>query len=157
MHSKRQKIEHNHASHPDSEIRDEQTATLERHEMSKMEDRVQCPKWCRYSRPVETCCGCGRMLQGLTKEVKKQAEQRISSRFIMYVLGIHKSALKNIQGSRRCGNSAESQKHTRARDNLNSAKKHTCGTIVERYFTDEQYQKRMHEQGYTQTDMEYFD
>ena len=28
---------------------------------------------------------------------------------------------------------------------------------MERYFTDEQYQKRMHEKGYTQTDMEQFD
>ena len=32
-----------------------------------------------------------------------------------------------------------------------------CGTIVECRLADEQYQKRMHEQGYTQTDMEEFD
>ena len=33
----------------------------------------------RDQRPGETCCGCGRMLQGITEEVNKQAEQRISS------------------------------------------------------------------------------
>ena len=42
---------------------------------------------------------------------------------------------------RRQGNSAESQKLTTARGYLNSAKKHNCGTIVDRYLEDE-YQKR---------------
>ena len=45
----------------------------------------------------------------LTEEVKKQAEQRINSRFTMYVLWAHKLALKNTQRCRRDGNSAASQ------------------------------------------------
>ena len=53
-------------------------------------------KCLRYSRPVETCCDCGRMLQDITEVVKKQAEQRINSRYMMYVLRIH-DALKNRQ------------------------------------------------------------
>ena len=39
----------------------------------------------KYQRPGETCRTCGRILDGITEEVKKQAEQRINSRFIMYV------------------------------------------------------------------------
>ena len=35
--------------------------------------------------------------------------------------------------------------------------KHNYGKIVERYLEDEQYQMLMHEQGYTQSDMEEFD
>ena len=35
--------------------------------------------------------------------------------------------------------------------------KHNYGKIVERYQEDEQYQMLMHEQGYTQSDMEEFD
>ena len=81
------------------------------------------------------------MLQGI-EEVKKQAEQRISSRF-MNVLGIHDVALKNTQRGRRYGKSAESQKFKRASVHLNSAKKHNGGTI-ERHGDDEQYQMRMH-------------
>ena len=46
------------------------------------------------------------------------------------------------------------KKSKRARDYLNSAWKNNFETIVERYFEDEQYQMRMHEQGYTQSDME---
>ena len=45
----------------------------------------------------------------------------------------------------------------RARDYLDSVHKHSCGTIVERYLTDEQHRKRMHDKGYTQTDMKEFD
>ena len=59
---------------------------------------MQCPKCLRYSRPGETCCICGRMLQGITDEAKKQAEQRISSRYIMYVLGFCDLALKIPNG-----------------------------------------------------------
>ena len=94
------------------------------------------------------------MPQGITEDVKKQAGQRINSRFIMYVLGIHKSALKKTQRGRRFGNSAESQQLQRSRD---SAKTHNYGTIVERHLEDEQYHMRMHELGYTQSKMEHFD
>ena len=55
-------------------------------------------------------CGCGRMLQDITEEVKKQEEQRTSSRFIMYVLGIHDLAQEQTQRGRRHGTSAESRK-----------------------------------------------
>ena len=95
--------------------------------------------------------------KALPRMSKKQAEQRISSRFIMYVLGIHDLSFKNTQRSRRSGKSAESQKLKKTRDSLDSAQKHKCGTTVERYFEDEQYQRRMQEQGYTQSDMEEFD
>ena len=40
-----------------------------------------CLRCLRYWRPGETFCGCGRVVQGITEEVKKQGEQRISSRF----------------------------------------------------------------------------
>ena len=73
----------------------------------------------------------------VTEEVKKQAEQRINSRFIMYVLGIHKLALKKTQRGRRYAHSAESQKLKKAMDYLDSAKKHNDGTIVARYHENE--------------------
>ena len=40
---------------------------------------------------------------------------------------------------------------------LEFLEKHKCGTIVERHSEDEQSQVRMHEQRYTQSDMEEFD
>ena len=79
----------------------------------------------------------------------------LSSRYIMYVPGIHGLALKNTQMARRNGKSEESKKLKRAKDYLDSAHKQHCRTIVERYLHDEQHQKRMHEPGYTQTDMEH--
>ena len=90
-------------------------------------------------------------------QAKKQAEQRINSQFIMYVHGIHDLALKNTQRGRRDGNSAESEKHKKVRNCLGSAKKQNYGTIVEGCLVDEQYQKHMHEQRHTQSDMEKFD
>ena len=45
----------------------------------------------------------------------------------------------------------------KTRDYLESAEKHKCGTIVERSLEDEQHQMRMHEQKYTQSDIEEFD
>ena len=42
-------------------------------------------------------------------------------------------------------------------DYLDSAHKHNCGTVVERYLNDEHRQKRMHDQTYTQTGVEEFD
>ena len=82
-----------------------------------------------YQRQLgETCCTCGRVLQGITQKVKKQAEQRINSRFIMYVLVIHNLALKNTYTGRHHGNSAESQELKRARVYLleSFTKKHPC-------------------------------
>ena len=90
------------------------------------------------------------MLQGITEGVKKQAEQRISSRFIMYVPVVHDSALKKTESGRRDGKSAGSQKPKRARDYFDSAQKHNCGTIVGPYHEKEQDHRRVHEQRYTQ-------
>ena len=70
---------------------------------------------------------------------------------MMYVLGVHRVALNNIQRDRRYGNSAESQKLKKARDFCTNI---DFGTIVERYFEDETYQMRMQAQGYSQSDME---
>ena len=61
---------------------------LERPEVLKIEDCVQRRKCLEFSKPGETYCGCGRVLQGTGDKVRKQAEQRISSRFTIYVPGI---------------------------------------------------------------------
>ena len=108
----------------------------------------------KYQRQGETFCSCGSIPQGITEEVKKQAEQRINSRLIMYVPGIHTLALNNTQSDRRYGNSADSQKLKKARAYLNSAKKDNYGTIVERYLEDAQCQLRRFEQEHSQSDME---
>ena len=55
----------------DSEIHAARHGKLERREVSKIEDGVRCP---RYSRRSETFFGWGRMSQGITNEVRKQAE-----------------------------------------------------------------------------------
>ena len=68
------------------------------------------------------------MLQGITEEVKKQAEQPINSRFV-YVPEIHDLGLENTQGGRRNGNSAGSQK-LKAIDYMGSAKKCKKGIYV---------------------------
>ena len=108
----------------------------------KIEDRVRCQTCFKYQRPGETFCTCGSFLQGTTEGVTKQAEQRINSRFIMYVPRGHNLAMKKIPRSRRFWKSAEGSGY---------------GTIVERFLEDEQYRMRMHEQGYTHSDMEEFD
>ena len=95
---KTQNVEYYPVSFTDSESHAEQNGNLERHEVSKIEERVQCRRCLRYQRPRETFCGCDFcLLQGIIDEVKKQAEQRSSSRYIMYVPGIHDIALKNTQ------------------------------------------------------------
>ena len=74
-----------------------QNRNLERYEVLKIEDRVQCLTCFKYQRPGETFCTSGSILQGITAKVKKQAKQRTNSRFIMYVLGVHKLALKKFK------------------------------------------------------------
>ena len=76
---KTEDVEYDPVSLNDLEIHAEGNDNLERHEVSKIEDRVQCQKCLRYSRPGESSCGCGRMLQGIMDEVMKQAEQGIQS------------------------------------------------------------------------------
>ena len=83
-------------SQNDSEIHADPNGNLERHEVW-IADRVLCRRCSRYPRACDTFSGCGRMLQGFTDEVRKHAEQRISSRFILYILGSHDWALKNFQ------------------------------------------------------------
>ena len=53
--------------------------------------------------------------------------------------------------------SEEWPKLRRTKDYSDSAHKHSYGTTVDGYLNDEQYQRRMHQQGNTQTDMEEFD
>ena len=48
-----------------------QNGKLGRDEIPKIQDRVQCRTCFKYQRPGETLGTCGRMLQGITEEVKK--------------------------------------------------------------------------------------
>ena len=99
------------------------TATWNEDEVFKIEDRVQCQMCFKYHRPSETFCTCGSIPQGITEEVKKQAEQGINSRFMMYVPGVHNVASNYVPRGRCYGNSAQSQKLKKARDDVGSAKK----------------------------------
>ena len=74
---------------------------------------------------TETFCVCGSTLPGITEEVQKQEEQRMNSRFIIYVPVIDKLALTNTQTSRLYGHSADSSPK-KARDYFDSAKKRSC-------------------------------
>ena len=94
-----------------------------------------------------------RVLQGITEEVKKQAEQRISGRFIMCVPGVHVSIENIPKGVHTVENLQNRKNSKRAKVYLDSAQKLNCGTIAEGHF-NEQYRTRMREQGYTQTLME---
>ena len=67
--------------------------------------------------------------------------------------GVYNLALQNIQKGSTLSKLCRIIKIKKARSYLGSAKKEKYGTIVE----DENYQLRMHEQGYTQSDMEEFD
>ena len=82
-----EKVDYYTVPQRDAENHALQNGNLERHEVLKIEDRVQCHTGFRYQRPGETFRTCRSILQGITAEVKKQAEQRINSRFIMYVPG----------------------------------------------------------------------
>ena len=64
-----------------------------RQELCQQEPRTFTPK---RRLEKQTFCGCCRTFHCITDEVKKQAEQRISSRCIMYVLVIHDLTLKSI-------------------------------------------------------------
>ena len=64
----------------------------QRQEVLKVEDRVRCQPCFKYQRQSETLCTCGSSRQGITEEVKKQTDQRINGRFIMYVPSVHNLA-----------------------------------------------------------------
>ena len=64
-------------SYRDSETHALQNGNLERHEVFKIDDRVQCQICFKYQRPGETFCACGCILECINEEVKKQAEQSI--------------------------------------------------------------------------------
>ena len=87
------------------------------------------------------------MLPGITEEVKRQAQERISSHARKILKGV--DLMQTPQNHKK--NSKEQE------TTWIPQRKHNCGTIVVRYLEDEQYQKRKHEQGYTQSDMEEFD
>ena len=150
-----EKVDYFPVSHRDSETHALRDGNLERHEVSKTEDRVRWPMCFKYQGPGETFWTCGRKLHGITQEVKKQAEQRMNSRFIMYT-SWHWRIPKGVDVKETLQNHTK-KKLQKARDYLNSTMKHNYGKIVERYQEDEQYQMLMHEQGYTQSDMEEFD
>ena len=82
------------------------TVTWKDMKFSKIGDRVQCQIYFKYQRPGETFCTCGSILQGITEEVNNQAEQRINSRFIMYVHGILQLSIEEYLKGRRYGNFA---------------------------------------------------
>ena len=113
---------------------------LERHEISKIEDRVQCQRCLRYHRPGKVFCGYGLMLHGITKEVKKQAEQRIGSRYIMYVPTIHDVAWEYPNGSTLWKIGKSQKLENREKDHFDAAKKKNCGQIVKLHLHGEQYQ-----------------
>ena len=150
------KVDYYPAPNRDSETRAPQNCNLERHEVSKIADRVRCQFCFTYQRPRDNFFSCGSTLQGITEEVKKQAEQRISSRFIMYVFGFHNLPLKNTQRGRRYGNSAESHINSRKQEITWISQRNT---ITERSWSAsrEKAVPHAHEQGYTQSDMEEFD
>ena len=103
-----EKVAYDPVSHGDSEIHALHNANLEPHDVfQNVEDRVLCPDCFKCQRPGETFWTCGSILQDITEEVKRQAEQRNNSRLIMYVPRLHSLALKKIQKSRWFRNSAE--------------------------------------------------
>ena len=65
--------------------RAEQNGDLERHEVSKIEDHVQCQMCSRNPIFCKTVCGCGRVLHGI-----RQSNDR-------YVHDVHYLALKDTQ------------------------------------------------------------
>ena len=95
---------------------------------------------------------------GIAEEVKKQAQQRINSRNIMFDPGIQNLALKISQKwstlGKLCRITKTSEEHATT---WIPQKKHNCRTIEKRYLEDEKYHMRMHEQRYTQSDIEELD
>ena len=73
------------------------------------------------------------MLQGIAEEVNKQADQRISSRFITYVPDVHDLALNTQRVGAMKVQQNRKKKLKRNQDYYDFEKKHNCGTIVERY------------------------
>ena len=93
----------------------------------------------------------------MTEEVKKQAEQRINSRVVMHVLEGHNLALKSIQRVDVMETRHDHKNSRKQEITWETQKTQNYGTVVERHFEDETYQMCMHEQGYTQSDVEEFD
>ena len=110
-------IEDSLASHQDSEIHAEQNGNLERHEVSKIEDRVQCPKCLRYQ-------GTRRNILRLWSYAARHHRR-----------GQEAGRARNLQWIH--------QTLKKAKDYLDSEQKHYCGTIVDRYLEDEHYRVRM--------------
>ena len=116
----------------------------------KIEDRVRCPNMRQISKTRrDIFCTSGSMLRGITEEVKKQAEQRMNSRFIMYVTKFHLSALQN--NLRKITTTQEGKRLSGFRKEPQLP--NDRGALLRARAVP----MRMHEQGYTPSDMEDFD
>ena len=132
-------VDYNPVSHRDSEIHVEQHGNLGRHEVSKIEDRVQCQVCFQYQKTRrdmldlrECATSHYRRGQAASRATNQQSIHHVrswNSRF----------SIQEYSKCRSYGHSAESQKLKKARSYLDSVE-------------DEQHQVRMHEQGYTQSD-----
>ena len=96
---------------------------LERYEEWRSKIVFNATHALKISKTGRDICTSGSVLQGFTAEVKKQAERRINSRFLMHDTGVQKILLKNSRRGRRYGNSAESQTLKRARGFMGSARR----------------------------------
>ena len=108
---------------------------------------------------AEIFCYCGSILQGITEEVKKkQAEKRVNSRFIMYVPWSSQISIEEYsKGSTiwklcRITKSQASERLLGFRKKMKLQKNRGAQPPE-----DEKYQKRVREQGYSQSDKEEFD
>ena len=65
------------------------TGNLKRHEDSRIEDRVQCPKCLRYQRPGETFSSCGSYCRASPKRSRGRQRKESAVDLIMCVPDIH--------------------------------------------------------------------
>ena len=95
LQTNRASVDYYPVSHQDQKLVVIKTASVNDMKCQRSLIVCQCQICITHHRPGETFCTCGRMLQGITEEDKKQAEQRIKNRFTMYVPGNHNSELKS--------------------------------------------------------------
>ena len=134
-------VEYDRVSHDDSEIHAEQTATW--NDVKFQRSRIVCDTkdaqdtrdQAKHFAAVVVCC----KTSPKSSRSKQSNESTVDpSRTSLAFMTKH---WKNTQKARRYGKSEESHKLKRAKDYLDSARKHHCGTIVERDHNDEQYPK----------------
>ena len=89
----------NHAKQEtEDEIHAAQTGNLDRHDVFKIEERLQCRRCLKYSKPGETYCGCGCIFAGHHQQ-GPGAGRATNPQLIP---GINDSALKNPEGQTLC-------------------------------------------------------